>query len=354
MAENFDRYHCQMALPGFGREGQMQLKNARVLIVGAGGLGCPVGQYLAAAGIGLIGLADDDLISESNLHRQILFTPQDIGLSKAAVAAARLQLQNPGIQVLPLQIRVDVRNIMELLADYDLVVDGTDNFESKYLLNDGCVILGKPLVYGAIYRYEGQVAILNVPLDNGRFSANYRDIFPEIASGSLVPNCSDGGVLPTLAGMIGCMQATEVLKYFTNRNAVLADKLSVVNILDGSKYQVSLSRNEQIQINDLEGHMIVEILDYETLLKGSYQLIDVRSFKEHAAFNIGGELLPLSSFSGNLGTLMQGLDVEKPIVCYCTTGKRSKEAAMMLKEAYPHAQVYSLKGGIQHLMDGQA
>nr|WP_225974542.1 hypothetical protein [Arachidicoccus ginsenosidivorans] len=125
-------------------------------------------------------------------------------------------------------------------------------------------------------------------MDNGRFSANYRDIFPEIANGSLVPNCSDGGVLPTLAGMIGCMQATEVLKYFANRNAVLADKLSVVNILDGSKYQVSLSRNEQIQINDLEGHMIVEILDYETLLKGSYQLIDVRSFKEHAAFNIGG------------------------------------------------------------------
>jgi len=351
MEDNFNRYHCQIALPGFGTAGQMALKNARVLIVGAGGLGCPVGQYLAAAGIGRLGIADDDIISETNLHRQILFTPEDVGSQKAVIATRRLQRQNPDIEIKPLCFRVDPGNIMELLSDYDLVVDGTDNFETKYLLNDACVMAGKPLVYGAIYRYEGQVVILNVPMENGQYSANYRDIFPEAPKADDIPNCSEGGVLPTLAGMIGCMQATEVIKYFTNKNTVLAGKLSVVNIQNGSHYQVTLQRNKQIQITSLKNHMSIDTIDYDTLQKGDYQLVDVRSFKEHAAFNIGGTLLPLSSFDGYLNALIQELDLERPIACYCATGKRSREAAMMIKEIYPDAQVYSLKRGIQHLID---
>ena len=350
MTDTRGRYSCQMALPGFGRQGQQLLNRARVLIVGAGGLGCPAGQYLAAAGIGHLGIADDDKVSLSNLHRQILFTPQDIGASKALVAAGRLQAQNPEISVRAIEERVDAGNIMRLLEDFDLVVDGTDNFETKYLLNDACVLAGKPLVYGAIYRYEGQVAVLNVLLEDGSFSADYRDIFPD-AGKTVVPDCSEGGVLPPLAGLVGCLQASEVLKYFTDKPALLTGKLSMIHLKDGSIYQISLTKRQNTPIENILHHLYIESIDYEALQNGDYQLIDVRSFKEHSAFNIGGELCPLQSIDGYLPGLKAIIEQSKPVVCYCETGKRSREAARVIKAHYPELRVYTLKYGISRLKE---
>ncbi|SEA22793.1 adenylyltransferase and sulfurtransferase [Arachidicoccus rhizosphaerae] len=350
MADTPGRYHCQMALPGFGMKGQQSLHRARVLIVGAGGLGCPVGQYLAAAGIGQLAIADDDTVSLSNLHRQILFTPADIGKPKALVAAERLQAQNPDIAVIAINERVHAGNILRLLEDFDLVVDGSDNFETKYLLSDACVLAHKPLIYGAIYRYEGQVAVLNVPLQDGTYAANYRDIFPD-ANKAAVPDCSEGGVLPPLAGIVGCLQASEVIKYFTDKAALLTGKLCMINLKDGSIYQIKLTRNPDIQIKDLSQHLYIESIGYEELKNGDYQLVDVRSFKEHLAFNIGGALLPLNTFADHLPALMDTIGISRPIVCYCETGKRSREGALLIKKYYPQATIYTLRNGISPLKE---
>jgi sulfur-carrier protein adenylyltransferase/sulfurtransferase len=200
------RYSCQLALPGFNEATQQQLQNAKVLIVGAGGLGCPAAQYLTAAGIGTIGIADFDTVSISNLHRQVLYTPAEIGLKKAAIACARLQQQNPGITLISHDVKIISENVMEIIMPYDMVLDCTDNFDTKYLLNDACVLTGKPLAFGSIYQYEGQVAVWNILNNNGTVTPNYRDLFPAVNS-TLIPDCAEGGVMPTLAGIIGCMQA---------------------------------------------------------------------------------------------------------------------------------------------------
>ncbi len=169
MSSEQNRYQCQIALPSFGASAQELLKNAKVLIVGMGGLGCPSSQYLAASGVGTIGIADDDIVSLSNLHRQILYTPEDIGKRKVEIVAKRLQQQNPEVKIIPIKERVTSENVMDLISEFDLIIEGTDNFETKYLLNDACVLAGKSLVYGAIYQYEGQVSIWNVPQKDGSF-----------------------------------------------------------------------------------------------------------------------------------------------------------------------------------------
>ena len=194
-----------MALPGFEEKTQQLLQDAHVLIVGAGGLGCPTAQYLTSTGVGTIGIADPDIVSLGNLHRQILYTPDDVGKKKTEVACYRLQLQNPTVKLVAHDLSINPENVFEIIREYDIVVDCTDNFESRYLLNDACVISGKPLVYGAIYQYEGQVAVWNVKGLDG-MSPNYRDVFPSVDP-TQVPNCSEGGVLPTIAGIIGCLQA---------------------------------------------------------------------------------------------------------------------------------------------------
>src|SRR5437764_9525015 len=196
MVEDLSRYSCQMALPDFGRSVQEKLKNSKVLIVGLGGLGCPAAQYLTAAGIGTIGLADHDTISISNLHRQILYNESEVGLKKTAVAIKRLICQNSGIIFNDHPVKVHSENVLEIVKEYDIIIDATDNFETRYLLNDACVLSGKPLVYGAIYQYEGQMAVWNLKNEDGTFSPNYRDLFPDV-NPSQIPNCSEGGVIPT-------------------------------------------------------------------------------------------------------------------------------------------------------------
>ncbi|MEO6149005.1 MAG: HesA/MoeB/ThiF family protein, partial [Mucilaginibacter sp.] len=230
------RYSCQMALPGFGEASQLLLKQARVLVVGIGGLGCPVAQYLTAAGVGILGLADFDHVSVSNLHRQVLFGPEDIGQNKAKVACMRLHTQNPGILLMPYE-KITAQNVLDILEQYDIIVDCSDNFDTRYLLNDACVLSGKPLVYGAIYQFDGQVAVWNIPnKSGGSYTPNYRDLYPEV-NVSQIPNCTEGGVIPTLAGIIGCLQANEVLKYITKTGELLAGK---VLLFDAQNMQTRL------------------------------------------------------------------------------------------------------------------
>ena len=230
MQSDFSRYSCQMALPQFGETKQKLLQNGKVLIVGAGGLGCPAAQYLAASGVGTIAIADFDTISISNLHRQILYSTDDIGLKKVEIACRKLQQQNPLVTLIPLDVKITSENVMEIIQPYDIIADGTDNFDTKYLLNDACVLADKPLVYGAIYQYEGQVAIWNVLNEDGTRSFNYRDLFPRFDAVQ-IPNCAEGGVIPTLAGIIGCMQANEIIKYLSQTGSLLAGKLLIFDAL---------------------------------------------------------------------------------------------------------------------------
>lgn len=250
MEDHFERYQCQIALPGFGISSQESLKNAKVLIVGMGGLGCPSSQYLASSGIGTIGIVDDDIVSLSNLHRQILYTPEDIGLPKVEVAARRLQQQNPSVNIIPLNFRVTSENVIDLIQEYDLIIEGTDNFETKYLLNDACVLTGKPLIYGAIYQHEGQVSLWNVLQNDGTYSPNYRDVFPDVEE-SQVPNCREGGVIPTLAGIIGCMQANEAIKYLTGSEDLLSGKLWMLSVMTGKTQVIKLKKSTAVRITDL-------------------------------------------------------------------------------------------------------
>ncbi|AZA84349.1 thiamine biosynthesis protein [Chryseobacterium lactis] len=341
MSDPLERYHCQIALPGFGILSQELLKNAKILIVGMGGLGCPSAQYLVSSGVGTIGLADDDTVCESNLHRQILYTPDDIGTCKVDAAAKKLQQQNPSVSIIPYRLKVTSSNVMNLISEFDLIIEGTDNFETKCLLNDACVLSGKPLVYGAIYQYEGQVSIWNVLQKDGTYSPNYRDVFPN-AEESQVPNCREGGVLPTLAGIVGCMQAGETIKYFTNPEDSLAGKLWMINVLNGSAQIIKL-RKTSVQITDLP--QTVQIVTFEQLMqeKHSFEIIDVRRPEEHQHFNIGGTNIPVEELQDHLDYIS---GCSGPVLFYCQSGKRSAEAVRKIKKIFPEKEVFSLKDGI--------
>jgi molybdopterin/thiamine biosynthesis adenylyltransferase len=245
------RYSCQIALPGFNEAAQQQLQQAKVLVVGAGGLGCPSAQYLAASGIGTLGIADFDMISVSNLHRQVLYNPDEVGLLKAEVACNRLQKQNPGIKLVPHTIKITSANVMQIIEGYDIIVDGTDNFETRYLLNDAAVITNKPVVYGAIYQYEGQVAVWNVLNADGSHSPNYRDLFPQVDA-TQIPNCAEGGVIPTLAGIIGCMQANEVIKCITKTDELLAGKVLVFDAQTMQSRVIKIGKTTKTNITEIQ------------------------------------------------------------------------------------------------------
>lgn len=341
----FERYQCQIVLPGFGLSSQELLKNSKVLIVGMGGLGCPSSQYLASSGIETIGIVDDDIVSLSNLHRQILYTPDDIGSFKVDIAAKRLQQQNPSVSVVPYRLRVTSDNVMDLISDFDLIIEGTDNFETKYLLNDACVLSGKPLVYGAIYQHEGQVSLWNVLQKDGSYSPNYRDVFPHVEE-SQVPNCREGGVIPTLAGIVGCMQANEAIKYLTRSEDILAGKLWMINVMSGKTQTIKL-RKTSTQITTLTP--TIASITFEELQNNRYELIDVRTELEHQNFHIGGKNIPLDDLENKLSLI----DHLVAIVCYCATGKRSASAAGIIKKAFPQAEVFSLKDGIDKLSDSK-
>ncbi|PTQ92694.1 adenylyltransferase/sulfurtransferase [Mucilaginibacter yixingensis] len=350
MDANLLRYSCQMALPGFGTAAQQKLQRAKVLIVGAGGLGCPAAQYLAASGIGALGIADDDVVNISNLHRQILFNPADEGRKKAEVVTERLQQQNPQINVTPHMLRVDAVNVMELFQSYDIIVDATDNFETRYLLNDAAVLQGKPLVYGAIYQFEGQVAVWNVANADGRRTPNYRDLYPQVDA-SQVPDCAVGGVIPTLAGVIGCMQANEVLKYLTGTGDLLAGKILIFDAQTMQSRVVGIGKTTKTNIQSLPQPKLMETISADDLkaamAANAVELIDIRTEEEHEEFNIGGANVEPYLIERHLKTL----DGSKPVVLYCIIGKRSAAVVQKMREVYPGLKIYSLEGGINHWED---
>ncbi len=343
MKSNFERYHCQIALPGFGSKGQQQLQQAKVLLIGLGGLGCPAVQYLVSAGIGILALLDDDIISLSNLHRQILYTTEDIGKLKVEIAAKRLSLQNPETTIIPIPERVTSDNVIQLIQDYDLIIEGTDNLETKCLINDACVIAGKPLVYGAIYQFEGQVSIFNVKQEDGSYSANYRDVFKN-AEETEVPNCREGGIIPSLAGIVGCMQANEALKYLTGMDT-LADKLWLFDASSASARTIKLKKTD-IEIKTLKPSTPTVSFEEFNRQRPSFSLIDVRQAEEHLTFNLGGQNIPLDKLESHFQELSE---TEGKLLFYCLSGKRSIEAVKRIKAIFPNLKVFSLRNGIQDL-----
>lgn len=347
------RYSCQLSLPGFTEATQQRLQSAKVLIVGAGGLGCPSAQYLTAAGVGTIGIADDDVISIGNLHRQILYTPAEVGKKKAIIAAQKLQQQNPQIKIIPITERVTAENAMQLIQQYDIVVDGTDNFDTRYLLNDVCVLQNKPVVYGAIYQYEGQVSVWNIVNEDGTHSPNYRDVFPEV-DGSQIPNCAEGGVIPTLAGIIGCMQANEVIKYITQTGELLTGKILILDAESLQSRVIKLAHATKTNITHIPETFKVPTISIEDLKKdfekNIFELIDVRNDEERAQFNIGGAHIPITTLKETSLTLSNN----KATIFYCASGKRSAEAVKQIKKQDPDANVFSLEGGMKAWMENEA
>jgi molybdopterin/thiamine biosynthesis adenylyltransferase/rhodanese-related sulfurtransferase len=349
------RYSRHFVLPGFGEHGQRQLKKAGVLVVGAGGLGAPVLYYLAAAGVGRIGIADPDNVSLSNLQRQILFTTNDIGKNKALTAAERLADLNPHITIEPIPESVTVLNAIAIISRYDIVVDATDNFPARYLLNDACVLAGKPLVYGSVFRFEGQVAVFNV---NG--GPNYRDMYPAPPSPGSVPDCEEGGVLGVLPGVIGTLQANEVIKCICGSPDSLAGKLAILDLQSMDLQVIAVpNQNQKEKIRNLIDYdefcglkpkatatimKEVTVLELKAMMdaKEDFQLIDVREPHEADICEIGGELIPQAEIPGNVDQISR----TKKVVIHCRSGARSGNMVQWLEKNHGFTNLYNLKGGI--------
>ena len=237
---SIERYGRQMTIPTFGVAGQQKLQSAKVLMIGAGGLGCPVLQYLVAAGVGKVGIVDHDLVSLSNLHRQVLYRTEDIGKPKATVAKSTLERLNPEVEIVALADQVNSENIVDILSDYDLILDGTDNFEARYLISDACVALQKTLIFGAVSQFEGQVAVFNALQKDGTRGANYRDVFPDPPGENEVRNCAEAGVLGVLPGIIGAMMANEAIKWITGVGQPMSNRILTYNALNNQTYEVMI------------------------------------------------------------------------------------------------------------------
>ncbi len=362
------RYDRHIILPDVGLEGQEKLKRAKVLMVGTGGLGSPLGLYLAAAGVGKLGIVDFDVVDESNLQRQIIHGTKDVGRPKIDSARDRLRDVNPHVEIVGYETALVADNALEILKDYDVVVDGTDNFATRYLVNDACVLLGKPNVYGSIFRFEGQVSVFH-PAGGGPC---YRCLYPEPPPPGLVPSCAEGGVFGVLPGVVGTLQATETIKLILGTGRPLIGRLLVFNALDMKFRELKLRPNPDCPLCG-PNPTITELVDYEEFcglnrpdpnappevtplelqaeLKNgsSIVLVDVRQPHEWEIANLapqGATLIPLDQLSERLYEIPKSAD----IVVQCKSGGRSAEAQSQLIEAgFP--RVRNLTGGILRWAD---
>ncbi|MFK8037401.1 MAG: molybdopterin-synthase adenylyltransferase MoeB [Crocinitomicaceae bacterium] len=349
-SDEIKQYNRHLILNEIGFKGQVKLKEAKVLIIGAGGLGCPILQYLTAAGVGTIGIIDHDVVSISNLQRQILYTHQDIGKYKVTTAISQLQQLNPNVEFIPYLEELTHKNALQLFEQYDIIVDGSDNFPTRYLANDASVLTKKPLVFGAIYKFEGQVSVFNYK--NG---PTYRCLFPNPPGPNEVPNCSQIGVLGVLPGIIGSFQANEVIKIITENGKVLNGELLSYNTLTHEQLKVSFSKNSSISLTKLETDYelfcgIMENtfeLEYDTIKSNldKYHLIDVREEWEREEFNIGGIHISVYDLINQLDLLK----TDKPILLYCQSGNRSSKGRQLLEDLLPGREVFTLKDGISGL-----
>ncbi len=345
------RYSKQVILPEVGMSGQEKLKSAKVLVIGAGGLGCPILQYICAAGVGTLGIADGDKVDISNLQRQVLYTQADIGLPKAEVAKSKLNILNNNTTIICYPYFINFDNALETISTYDIIVDGSDNFDTRYLVNDACVMLDKPMVSGAIYKYEGQVSVFNY---NG--GPTYRCIFPEAPGAGESPNCADIGVIATLPGIIGTIQANEVIKMITGIGEVLAGKLLVIDTLTMHSHSfnfklVPANKNiKSLPQPATDCSSAIKNISYENLQKivettPTCQLVDVREVEEHIIGNIGGINIPLSGFEACISSLKK----VAPVIVYCASGVRSMHAAKIL-QAKGFIEIMNLDKGVNGLL----
>ena len=357
------RYSRHLIMPEVGMEGQLKLKQAKVLCIGTGGLGAPLGLYLAAAGVGRIGLVDFDCVDLTNLQRQVLFGTGDVGRPKIEAAANRLRDLNPEIKIDTFEAHLTSENALDILKDYDLVIDGTDNFPTRYLVNDACVLLGKPNVYGSIFRFEGQITIFGY-----QGGPCYRCLYPEPPPPGLVPSCAEGGVLGVLPGIVGTIQAAEALKLIIGKGEPLTGRLLLFDALAMRFRELKLRKNPACPVCG-EHRTITKLIDYAEFcgirgeeapappttapeitprdLKARLDrgddlfILDVREPHEYQICNLGGHLIPLGDLSRRAGEL----DTSREIVAHCRSGKRSAEAVEFLGRA-GFRKIWSLKGGI--------
>lgn len=357
------RYHRQIILPKVGISGQTKLKNARVLVIGAGGLGCPLLEYLTAAGVGKIGIVDNDKVDLSNLQRQVIYRTQDEGKPKALASAESLQERNPYVQFEIFQTQLNSQNALQIIENYDIVADCSDNFPTRYLVNDACVLLKKPFAYGAIYQFEGQVSLFNLH----HASPTYRCLFPTPPPAEEAPDCATAGVLGLLAGMIGLYQANEVLKCILGIGAVLDGKLLMLNMLDASTRTIKIKQR-------FDKNSITELIDYERFcnsyslqttahatmnapvksitaqeLKAALDegedlfLLDVREEHEYEICHLEqAVLIPMSMIANCIDLIPQN----KKVVVYCHHGTRSAHTVKYLEKKIPSRFLYHLEGGI--------
>ena len=365
-AGDLARYSRHLLLPEVGMEGQQKLKAARVLCVGAGGLGSPLAFYLAAAGVGTLGMVDFDVVDESNLQRQIIHFTKDVGRKKLDSAEEKLKALNPALNVIKHETVLSTANALEILKDYDIVADGTDNFPTRYLVNDACVLLGKPNVYGSIFRFEGQASVFAA--ENGPC---YRCLYPEPPPPGVVPSCAEGGVLGILPGLVGVMQATEVIKLILGKGEPLVGRLLLIDALSMRFRELKLGRNPECPVCG-PNPSITQLIDYEQfcgiapetkkeekiLMNGIPQLsvkelkqridagedvfiLDVREPFEYQIANLGGTLIPMNDVPRRLAEI----DRDREIVVQCKMGGRSQRVAEFLAQSgYP--KVVNLSGGI--------
>lgn len=359
------RYSRHLIIPGLGVDGQKRLKNARVLVIGAGGLGAPTLLYLAAAGVGTIGIVDFDVVDESNLHRQIIHGVADVGRSKAVSAKESMVAINPLVDVRLHEVRLDSTNAVELFERYDLIVDGTDNFATRYLINDAAVLAKRPYVWGSIYRFEGQVSVCWEDAPDGR-GLNYRDLYPEPPPPGTVPSCAEGGVLGIVCSSIGSVMSTEVIKLITGIGESLLGRLMIYDALEMSYRTIAIRRDP----SDASRPKVTELVDYEQLCGvvpeppaddtattitprelrelldsgGKLALIDVREPVEFDIVHIdGAQLIPQSAI--NSGEGLAKLPRDRMPVLYCKTGVRSAQALAVVRKA-GYADAVHLQGGI--------
>jgi adenylyltransferase/sulfurtransferase len=353
------RYSRHLIIPDVGVTGQKRLKNAKVLVVGAGGLGSPALLYLAAAGVGTLGIIDFDVVDESNLQRQVIHGQSDIGRPKAESARDSVREINPFVEVVLHEERLDSDNALDIFRPYDLILDGTDNFATRYLVNDACVLLGKPYVWGSIYRFEGQVSVFW-----DEYGPNYRDLYPEPPPPGMVPSCAEGGVLGVLCASIGSIMVTEAIKLITGIGEPLLGRLMVYDALEMSYKTIKVRK-------DPAGAKITELIDYEefcgvvsdeaqraasgstitaTELKEMLDagkdpyLVDVREAVEYEIVKIpGGVLVPKDRILS--GEALSELPQDRPLVLYCRTGVRSAEALAAVKAAGFRDAVH-VQGGV--------
>jgi molybdopterin/thiamine biosynthesis adenylyltransferase/rhodanese-related sulfurtransferase len=358
------RYSRHLILPEVGMEGQQKLKAAKVLCVGTGGLGSPLAFYLAAAGIGTLGLVDFDVVDSSNLQRQIIHSTKDVGRSKIQSATEKLEALNPFLKIVPHETMLTSKNALEIISQYDVVADGTDNFPTRYLVNDACVLTGKPNAYGSIFRFEGQASVFAT-----KDGPCYRCLYPEPPPPGLVPSCAEGGVLGILPGLVGVIQATEVIKLILGKGQTLIGRLLLVNALDMKFRELKLRKNPECPVCGTNP-TVTKLIDYEQFcgivpeqkaapvqngipqmtVKEYKQrrdsgedlfLLDVREPFEYQIAQIGGHLIPLGELPQRVGEL----DPKREIVVQCKSGGRSQRAAEFLKKN-GFEKVHNLAGGI--------